>query len=210
MLAAPIINPVVLTSTFIAFQGRGGMGMVAARALLGLTVALAVGLVIGRRRTDGLLRIREESGHASCSTGHDHDHDHVGRLRTFSDHLAGDVLFMGRFVVAGAALAAAAQTLVPQSVFDGLLAGPVIGALVLMGAAFILSLCSEADAFVAVSFVQFPLGSQLAFLVFGPVLDLKLAMLYRGTFGRGFLLRLVVVSVPVILVGSLLAGLVLE
>jgi uncharacterized membrane protein YraQ (UPF0718 family) len=58
--------------------------------------------------------------------------------------------------------------------------------------------------------VQFPLGSQLAFLVFGPVLDLKLAMLYRGTFGRGFLLRLVVVSVPVILVGSLLAGMVLE
>jgi uncharacterized membrane protein YraQ (UPF0718 family) len=72
-----------------------------------------------------------------------------------------------------------------------------------MAIAFVLSLCSEADAFVAVSFIQFPLGSQLAFLVFGPVVDAKLAFLYTGTFKRRFVMRLLVVAVPVVLAGSL-------
>jgi len=75
-----------------------------------------------------------------------------------------------------------------------------------MAFAFVLSLCSEADAFVAVSFTVFPLGAQLAFLVFGPVLDAKLALLYGSTFGRGFVLRLAAVTAPVVLVGSLWFG----
>jgi hypothetical protein len=80
----------------------------------------------------------------------------------------------------------------------------VISALSLMGVAFVLSLCSEADAFVAASFTQFTPGAQLAFLVFGPVADLKLAALYGATFRRMFLLRLLLVAVPIILAGSLL------
>lgn len=80
---------------------------------------------------------------------------------------------------------------------------PIVGALALMGLAFVLSLCSEADAFVAVSFVQFPLGSQLAFLVFGPVVDAKLALLYGATFRRRFVVRLIAVALPVVLAGSL-------
>jgi hypothetical protein len=72
-----------------------------------------------------------------------------------------------------------------------------------MAIAFVLSLCSEADAFVAVSFTPFPLGSQLAFLVFGPVVDAKLAFLYGATFRRRFVLRLIVVATPVVLAGSL-------
>lgn len=80
---------------------------------------------------------------------------------------------------------------------------PLLGSLALMGLAFVLSLCSEADAFVAVSLGQFPLGSQLAFLVFGPVVDAKLAFLYGATFRRRFVVRLVVVAVPVVLAGSL-------
>ncbi len=70
--------------------------------------------------------------------------------------------------------------------------------------AFFLSLCSEADAFVAVSFIQFPLGPQLAFLVAGPVLDTKLVLLYGSTFGRWFVVKLALVVVPVVVAGSLL------
>jgi uncharacterized protein len=80
----------------------------------------------------------------------------------------------------------------------------LLGAGLLMTLAFILSLCSEADAFVAVSFIQFPLGPQLAFLVFGPILDIKLALLYGATFGRAFVVRLLVVTVPLVLVGAML------
>jgi uncharacterized membrane protein YraQ (UPF0718 family) len=80
---------------------------------------------------------------------------------------------------------------------------PILGALALMALAFALSLCSEADAFVAVSFTSFSLGSQLAFLVLGPVLDTKLAVLYGATFRRQFALRVLAVAGPVALAGAL-------
>ena len=54
----------------------------------------------------------------------------------------------------------------------------------------------EADAFVAVSFTAFPLGSQLAFLVVGPVVDAKLAVLYGATFRRRFALQVLAIAVP--------------
>jgi uncharacterized protein len=197
MLASPIINPIVLLSTAVAYQGQAALEMTAGRALLGITVALTAAAVIGRTGAATLLRPR------TTGPAGDH-HDHGGRLRAVADHLTTDLLFMGRFVIAGAALAAAMQTVVPQSLFTGVLTTPLVGAVLLMTLGFILSLCSEADAFVAVSFIQFPLGPQLAFLVFGPILDIKLALLYGATFGRGFILRLLLVTFPLVLAGSML------
>lgn len=195
MLASPIINPVVMLSTFIAYQGSAGVKMMLARAGLGLLVAFAIGTLMGRRGGATLARPRGPAAHA---------HDHGGRLRAVSDHVAAEMVFMGRFVVMGAALAGALQTAVPQDVFTGVLATPLVGSMVLMAFAFVLSLCSEADAFVAVSFSQFELGPQLAFLVFGPILDIKLALLYGATFGRGFVVRLAIAAVPLILIGAMI------
>jgi uncharacterized membrane protein YraQ (UPF0718 family) len=95
------------------------------------------------------------------------------------------------------------QTVIPQSLVVGVATTPIVGSLALMGIAYVLSLCSEADAFVAVSFTPFPLGSQLAFLVFGPVVDVKLSFLYGATFRRRFVARLALVAIPVVLAGSL-------
>jgi uncharacterized membrane protein YraQ (UPF0718 family) len=169
--------------------------MVLARAGLGVVVALTAATIIGRMGAGGLIRPRAPEHH---------HHGDAGRGRAVADHLTSELMFMGRFVIAGAALAAAMQTIVPQSVFTGVLTTPLLGTVLLMGLAFILSLCSEADAFVAVSFIQFPLGPQLAFLVFGPILDIKLALLYTATFGRGFVLRLALVTIPVVVVGAML------
>lgn len=197
MLAAPILNPVVLLSTWIAYRGRGiALEMVLGRAAVGLLLALAAGWALGNRAPSDLLRARPRDD----GVGHAHD---GGRARAFVDHLAGDFFHMGRFVVAGSALAAAMQTVIPQSVVSGVATTPVVGALALMAIAFVLSLCSEADAFVAVSLTPFPLGAQLAFMTFGPVVDTKLALLYGATFRDRFVARLVVVAVPVVLAGSL-------
>jgi uncharacterized membrane protein YraQ (UPF0718 family) len=197
MLASPIINPVVLASTVVAYSGRGlSMQMVLGRAGLGLILAIVAGWAIGADDAGELLRPRAGDAHQ-----HSHPAEHKGRA--FFDHLGGDFFFMGRFVVLGGALAAALQTAIPQDIVSGIARTPILGSLSLMAVAFVLSLCSEADAFVAVSFVQFPLGSQLAFLVFGPVVDMKLAFLYGGTFRKRFVARLVVVAVPVVLAGSL-------
>jgi hypothetical protein len=195
MLAAPILNPIVILSTVVAYGGRGlALEMAAGRVVLGLALAVVAGWALGNVRPDELLRARDEP--AGC------DHADAPRAR-FVEHLAGDFFYMGRFVILGAALAALLQTAIPQSLVSGVARTPVLGSLALMSIAFVLSLCSEADAFVAVSFTPFPIGSQLAFLVFGPVVDAKLAFLYGATFRRRFVLRLLVVAIPVVLAGSL-------
>ena len=199
MLAAPVINPIVLFSTAVAYSGRGATEMVLGRLSLGLVLAIIAGTIIARGGGGAAL-----AAHArKRGPQHDHDHSH-NRLRGFVDHLMSDLLLMGKYIVLGAAIAAALQTLVPQSVFTGVLTSPFIGALLMIVLAFFLSLCSEADAFVAVSFIQFPPGPQLAFLAAGPVLDTKLVLLYGGTFGRAFVFKLALVIVPVVVAGSML------
>lgn len=195
MLAAPVVNPVVLASTAIAYRGRGiALEMVLGRAGLGLVLAAAAGWALGGRGTGDLLKARPG----------DHDEGRSGpRVAALADHLASDFFFMGRWLVVGAAVAALLQTAIPQSVVAGVARTPIVGAAAMMALAFVLSLCSEADAFVAVSFVGFPLGAQLAFLVFGPAVDAKLTLLYGGTFRRRFVGRLLGVAVPVVLAGSL-------
>lgn len=196
MLASPVLNPIVLTSTYIAYSGRGlAWQMVGGRAALGLALALVAGWALGGDRGADLLRDAEGS---AVKHGH-----HVSRRVALVDHLSHDFFFMARFVVIGAGLAAVLQTVIPQSIVSAVATTPLIGTLALMAIAFVLSLCSEADAFVAVSFTPFPLGSQLAFLVFGPVVDAKLAFLYGATFRKRFVLRLIFVATPVVLAGSL-------
>ena len=196
MLAAPILNPVVLASTFVAYRGRDSLWtMVLGRAGLGLVAAVAVGWVVANKSRAELLRPRPG----------DEDHHHEGETRSaaFFGHLSGDFLFMGRYLVLGAAVAAALQTFVPQSVIGSVAGMPVVSLLAMMVLAFVLSLCSESDAFVAATFVQFGPGAQLAFLVFGPMVDTKLGFLYSATFTRGFFRTVIVGVGAVTLAGTL-------
>ena len=110
---------------------------------------------------------------------------------------------MGRFLVIGAVVAALLQTFVPQSIIGTVAETPVLALVAMMALAFVLSLCSESDAFVAASFVQFGVGAQLAFLVFGPMVDTKLGILYSATFSRGFFRTVVIAVAAVTLVGTL-------
>ncbi|MGZ5291964.1 MAG: permease [Actinomycetota bacterium] len=203
MLAAPVLNPVVVASTVIAYRGRSTMAtMVGGRFLLGMVVAIAVGWLVGDRATDRLLKPNPEE-----------THEHLvelgrpeARWRLFFVHLGNDFLFMGRYLILGATIAAAIQTFLPTSVLDGLAGTAVVSLLVMMALAFVLSLCSESDAFVAASFVQFGPSAQLAFLVFGPMVDLKLIALYGGTFRRGFVRTVVAGVAATTLVGALWIG----
>ena len=221
MLAAPILNPIVVLSTYVAYRGRDVVWpMVLGRAGLGFVAAMVVGWVLGSRNRDTFLR--NDHGHTAgcgcsdcgpaCGCGHDHSehpHDHAdhhdasSKLSSFFGYFAGDFAYMGRFLIIGAAVAALLQTAVPQSVLANVAGIPVLSLVAMMLLAFALSLCSESDAFVAASFVQFGVGSQLAFLVFGPMMDAKLAFLYRATFSKGFLRTVVAVVATVTLVGTL-------
>ena len=196
MLAAPIVNPVVIASTFVAYRGRDSLWvMVIGRFTIGMLVAICVGWVIGSRAPGELLR------GASVSDEPD-DHDEP-RARRFFTHLTGDLIFMARFLIVGALIAATIQTFVPSSVVDQVATLPILSLLAMMALAFILSLCSESDAFVAASFTSFGPSAQLAFLVFGPMVDLKLGALYLGTYSKGFLRTVVIVVTVVTLAATL-------
>lgn len=200
MLAAPVVNPVVIASTFVAYRGREAMWtMVAGRFLLGMLVAVVVGWTVGAVSKDGLLKPNPEE-----------DRVHLVELgrpeprwRRFFLHMGNDFLFMGRYLVLGATFAALVQTFLPASWIAEVAALPVISIVAMMLLASLLSLCSESDAFIAASFVQFGPSPQLAFLVFGPMVDLKLGALYAGTFRRGFLRTVVAAAFATTLVATL-------
>ena len=62
----------------------------------------------------------------------------------------------------------------------------------LMGMAFVLSLCSTSDAFIAATFARdiWGLAPRLAFLVFGPMMDVKLIFMYSSVFRKRFVVVL--------------------
>ena len=120
-----------------------------------------------------------------CGCGcEDHDHDHAanppGKLEQVLKHAASDLLGTGSYLIFGAFIAAAMQTFVSQDILAKIGHGPILAPLVMMALAFVLSLCSAADAFVATSFTQFTIASRMAFLVMGPMVDIKLLAMYNG------------------------------
>ncbi len=191
LLAAPIVNPVVLASTYVAF--RGSWLMLGGRALVAFVVAGAVALLAGKVLRGSFLR--EKPAGDGCAHVHE---DGSGRFVQVWQHAAGDFLEMGKYLVLGAFAAAALKTFLPLDVvghFEGNLPLSIVG---MMGLAILLSVCSEADAFVAASFVTFPLAAKLAFITIGPMVDIKLIALFAATFRKKLVFLLVVV--PLVLV----------
>lgn len=196
MLAAPILNPIVLVSTAVAYRGRDVLWlMVLGRGALGLIAALAVGWVVGRKSRRELLKAPEDH--------HDSDELAAGRWRRFFGQFSTDFLLLGKYLVIGGAVAAGLQTFLPQAVLGTVADTPVLSVVAMMTLAGILSLCSQSDAFVAASFVQFGPAAQLAFLVFGPMVDAKLGFLYAGTFSKGFV-RTVILGVGAVVLAAAL------
>ena len=97
---------------------------------------------------------------------------------------------MAAFFLMGVFIAAAMKTYFGNAAFDELAGYWLLAPLAMMLTAFILSLCAEADAFVAASFSQFDIAAQMAFLVFGPMFDIKLFLMYRLVFRTGFILAI--------------------
>lgn len=181
LLAAPFMNPIVFASTYIAF----GFGPVLiGRFILTAVVAISVGLIfaVNRAPEDVLL---------PASMIDDHEHHHHGRanfragIAQALSTAANEFFEMGRYLVMGCLLAAAMQTLVNQSDLQLIGQGPVLSVLAMQIFAFVLSVCSTVDSFLALAFVNtFSLGAIIAFLSFGPMVDIKSTMMFAGVFKK--------------------------
>ncbi|WP_099223344.1 permease [Listeria costaricensis] len=262
MLTAPIINPVVLFSTYVAFGSTWQVPLL--RVIGSLVVALIVGNLIAYfykgtglkdkflayeaadekkmhpalALADGKVELAEpkimqtaELTLEGASTGvispshegthahahahehehahtHDHEHDHAhdhghehhdhthmglgAKIWHTAQHAVDEFFSVGKFLVFGALIAAAMQTYIKTSTLVSIGHGPVLSIILMMVLAFVLSLCSEADAFIGASFRSvFSTQSIVAFLVFGPMLDIKNVMMMFATFKTKFVLLLI-------------------
>ncbi|WP_163569231.1 permease [Fodinicola feengrottensis] len=192
LLSAPAINPVVLVATAVAFPRNPEM--VAARLMASLATSVVVGLLwmaLGRDEWLAKLRSRPAS--------------HGSKVAVFLSTAQHDFLQAGGFLIIGAAAAATMQTVLPKQLVNNVAGSGLLSVLALAVLAVLLCLCSEADAFVAAGLTQFSLTARLAFLVIGPMVDLKLFALQAGTFGPRFAWRF---SATTFVVGIACAGLI--
>ena len=197
MLSAPAINPVVLVATAVAFPGQPEM--VLARCLASLATAVVMGALWSRWGRPGWISRR-----LPRTTDTD-----LSRWTVFTEAGRHDFLQAGSYLVIGAAAAATLRVLVPPWVFQHVAGNLLIGVVTMALLAFVLALCSEADAFVAASLTMLPLVPRLVFLVVGPAVDVKLVAMQAGLFGRSFAIRFAPVTLVVATVLATAVGLVL-
>jgi len=197
MLSAPAINPVVLVATAVAFPGQPEM--VAARCLASLATAVVMGVLWSRWGRPGWV----------TRTLPRADGDGQSRATVFTEAARHDFLQAGSYLVIGAAAAATLRVVVPPWMFEHVAGHLLLGVITMALLAFVLALCSEADAFVAASLTMVPLIPRLVFLVVGPAVDVKLVAMQAGLFGRSFALRFAPVTLVVATVLATAVGLVL-
>jgi uncharacterized membrane protein YraQ (UPF0718 family) len=196
LLSAPAINPIVLTATAVAFPGDPEM--VLARFVASLLVACVMGWLWQRLGRSDWLR---PPARAAV--------DDLGKPAAFWGSVRHDVTHAGGFLVVGAIAAATLKSVVPASWLQAAADHPVVAVLAMAILAVLLSICSEADAFVAASLTQFSLTARLTFLVVGPMIDLKLFAMQAATFGRGFAVRFAPATFVLAILVSVLVGTVL-
>lgn len=192
LLGAPLVNPIVGVSTAVAYSFS--VRAAALRLAAGYAIAVAAGLAVGflYPGDSALIAEKDEIRHHDCSSGcecgnsHHHGSHYSGnRLLEAFRHASADFIAVGQFLVIGAFIAAFFQTVIPRQSLTHFTSNPISAILVMMALAMALNICSEADAFVAASFrAVMPFSAQFAFMLLGPMLDLKLLLMYTGLFRR--------------------------
>lgn len=213
MISAPIINPVVLLSTYYAFGGNARIML--ARMGFGIVCSVLIGLLFALRKQSVFKPITVPE----CACGHTHtagraeaprDREALGetesagappmtrirlRLIEWLTHFREEFFEVARFLLFGIGVSTVLQTLLGKQLqtlqFDGLL----IGMLAMMLLAFLLSLCSSSDAVVGKNMgASLPMGAVMAFLVFGPMMDIKNLILMSSSFTKRFMLELLLAT----------------
>jgi hypothetical protein len=224
LFAAPVLNPIVLASTWAAFPDRPWLLLL--RPLGAVVVAVGLALLLGMLREGELLTgdlleerrlsrpleqlslLERRGGLLGAATPPAPLPPAVPVRPTAAEllrHGAGEFLSLALVLVAGCAIAALVQTLVPRQWFLALGGQPTLSILALMLFALVVSVCSSVDAFLALGFAaQITPGALLAFLLLGPVIDLKLFGLLGQLFRpRALLLTLAGSGLLVLLIGQL-------
>jgi uncharacterized protein len=186
--------------------------MTGSRLGLGFLIAVAVGMIAARlpltkilrqRLVDSLAKEEPHShehhahDHSCCDHSHGHHHHHHeekddNRLVSAFRSAMRDFIDVGVYFTIGVAITALFNTGIAPGAewLDSLAKNNLVAPAALMALAFVLSLCSTSDAFIAATLDKFTYGAKLAFMTFGPMLDVKLIFLYQTVLRRSFILWL--------------------
>ncbi len=195
MLAAPIVNPIVIASTFYAFPGQPSIAFY--RVFLGVVIALAAGLMFLFFPEDNSVLLNDIDNYTcSCgSCGEDYSKKSIlGKIDAIFRHAGSEFFEVGRFIIIGAFLSSIVQVFVPKDILANIGGGYPVKLLIMMLSAFVLSVCSTSDAFIARTFTnQFPMGAVMGFMILGPMIDIKNLLILFGSFKRRFVVKLIFV-----------------
>ncbi|HFC9118410.1 TPA: permease [Enterococcus hirae] len=215
MLTAPIINPIVIFSTFIAFGNSWEMA--GWRMVGSFVVALIIGIWLAYFQKESVLKTKiQQTIDHNHHHNHHHDHTHgtnkheevkIGRIKQLSQqtghvltHSIDEFFDTGRYLIVGGLIAASMQTYLPTRVMLTLGSTKLLAIIIMLLLAFTMSLCSEADAFIGSSLLSlFGTAPVVAFLVFGPMVDIKNLLMMKCYFNGRFILMLIgLIAVSVI------------
>ncbi|HFU4222008.1 TPA: permease [Streptococcus suis] len=201
LVTAPLVNPIVLFATYTAF---GNSWTVALYRVIGsMLVALILGLVLG-------FLVKEPINKNQVTYSHQQDTSDKSVWQKIGHaliHAIDEFFDTGRYLVFGSLFASLVQVYVPTAFLTSIGHSPLSAILLMMALAFLLSLCSEADAFIGASFLSsFGLAPVIAFLVIGPMVDVKNLLMMKRYFTGKFILTFIAIVSLVILSYSLLLG----
>ncbi|MDY6939865.1 MAG: permease [Cyanobacteriota bacterium] len=130
------------------------------------------------------------------------------RWSLFVENTLQELRELGGVLVVGSAIAAAIQVAVPREIVLSLGQGPISSILAMLVLATLVSICSTVDAFFALSFSSaFTNGSLVAFLVFGPMIDLKAIGLMFSIFRSRAVIYLFILAAQLSFIIALLINL---
>ncbi|UYO98793.1 permease [Microbacterium sp. M28] len=196
LMAAPIVNPIVILTTHAAFGWDGGI--LVARLVGGYLIANLIGWIYSRHPSpDALLTERFV---ATCDRV---THEHGTPVRRSLTQFLIELRAVMPALVIGSAVAGAVQVLIPRDVLLAIGSNPVLSIVAMMALAMTVAICSNVDAFFALSFAStFSPGAIVAFLLVGPLVDIKMLALMRTTFTS----RTLVGIVGVVLLSAFVIG----
>jgi uncharacterized membrane protein YraQ (UPF0718 family) len=183
----------------VAFRSMRPLTVTGLRVGLGLVIAMITSAVVTAFAGKNPHTIELKAPTAARPSWREGSREALG-------HAGRDFIEIGAFLVIGAAISAALNILVERKIVVQFAGQNVMATVTMMGMALVLNLCSEADAFVAWSFRDFSISSRLAFLVLGPMLDMKLIAMYTRVFRRRTILILCASSVALVFTATLLLG----
>ncbi|NGU66523.1 permease [Clostridium perfringens] len=205
MLAAPIVNPLVILSTYYAFDGN--IKVVLLRVGVGFFIAVIAGLLMLCLSGENNIFIDNGEGElqGKCLCGCSEIDDNSSKPIRLLKHTSLEFYEIGKYFIVGATLASIFQTFVPRDIIFYFENSAVLSIIILMAFSFLISLCSEADAFVASTFMKrFSLGSITGFLIIGPMIDLKNTIMLFSIFKKSFVIKLLFVVFSLCFIASAL------